>query len=672
MGIEQLNEAIKLTKKGWVIHPLVGPNDPGSSPGKRPLLNNWQKRKKAKASELKEWFEKTDNNIGLVLGKESGIIVIDLDKLDWIDVLFPPEQKILENTLRAGRTTGRGHVYFKYTDKVGNWKFHEFGIEILGERTQVVVPPSVHKEGQQYKWQLPEGADLETFELPEFPKTAIETIKLLKKLDEKIKGCRTCFKWIISQSKDAMHGKEGRRLMLATATELKAEHVTLEEFRLFAKKVYGDDYDPARTSEEWKGVDEKKRWKCDTIRENFPEILKFCEACPKKCLDDDYIDIETMKKAIEIMTKGDPIGYILDTWNKFHSGDRPFGYVLLCSSVCSSIVASDGLPINFNGDSGGGKSHACRSMLHLIPQKWWVRRSLSDKAIFYSNSIQPNMIFFSDDTQMSDELKMIFKNSVSDFQEQIEHETVTITRKGELLKAPPRLTWWLTAVNDIGNVEVERRCLKIVVEVTPERLRIISDRLQERRQKGEEKYPEYPEVKVCRAIFKELKSKKEKVVWDFRIRFKDGLSTDTQNMIFEMLVATAFINKYQRRKNNNGEIVATREDFKTVVDNFAAVSDTQVSKLTKAELLVARYLKQVGCEVSSNTIQEAFKKSKGWVSQVMNGHKGDSGLLAKMPNVVEEDVTTKDDTESIRRKMYRFVGEWNELAVYEKIAEIIE
>lgn len=647
---------------GWVIHPLTCPKDHGQSPGKRPLLNSWQKRRKATVTELKEWFERTDNNVGLVLGTESGIIVIDLDKLDWVDVLFPPGQKILEMTLRVGRTTGRGHVYFKFTHKVGNWKFHEFGIEILGAGNQVVIPPSIHREGQQYKWQLPEGADLETFELPEVPETVIETIRLLKKLDEKIKGCRTCFKWIINQSKDAMHGKEGRRLMLATATELKSENVTLEEFRLYAKKVYGDNYDPVRTNSEWKNVDEKKRWKCITIQQNFPEVLELCKTCPKKTQDKDYIDIETTKKAIEIMTRGDPIGYILDTWNKFHSGDRQLGYVLLCSSVCSSIAASDGLAINFNGDTGGGKSHACRSMLHLIPPKWWVRRSLIDKAIFYSDSIQPDMIFFSDDVQMSDDVMMIFKNSVSDFQEQIEHETFNIQCKSEILKVPPRLTWWITAVADIGKVEVERRCLKIMLEINEQRLKIISDRLQKRRQKGEEKYPEdYPEVKICRAIFKELKSKKEKVIFNFNIKIKEGLSTDTQNNIFELLLATALINKYQRQRDDNGAIMATWEDFKLVVDNFAAVSDTQVSKLTKSELLMASYLKQVDTEVSSNTIQEYFNKSKQWVSWVMNGKNEDGGLLSKMPNVIEGDVTTKDETESVRKKMYRFVGEWNEM-----------
>lgn len=656
-----------------MIHPLAGPKDTGNSLGKRPLLDSWQKRKKATATDLKEWFEKTNNNVGLVLGKESGIIVVDLDKLDWIDVIFPPEQKILEKTVRAGRIAGRGHFYFKFTDKIGNWKFHEFGIEILGEGNQVVVPPSIHREGQQYQWQLPEGADLETFEVPELPDHVIETIRLLKKLDEKIKGCRKCFRWIINQSRDTIHGKEGRRLMLATATELKAQQVTLEEFRLYAKKVYGDDYNPRRTSEEWKNVNEKKTWKCDTIRQNFPVVLELCKTCFKKSPDIDDTDIETTKKAIEIMTKGDPIGYILDTWNKFHSGDRPFGYVLLCSSLCSSIVASDGLAINFNGDSGGGKSHACRSMLHLIPQKWWMQRSQSDEAIFYSDSVRPDMILFSDDVQMSDDLMMIFKNSVSDFQEQIEHETVNILRKSEVLKAPPRLTWWFAAVTNMGNDEIERRCLKIAIEVNEQRFKTISDRLQKRRQKGEEKYPEdYPEVKICRAIFRELKSKKEKVIFNFNIKFKDGLSTDTQNMIFEVLLATALINKYQRQRDYDGAIMAAKEDFKTVVDNFAAISDTQVSKLTKSELLVARYLKQVGYDVSSNTIQEYFKKSKQWVSWVMNGKNGEGGLLSKMSNVIEEDVITKDETENIRKKMYRFVGGWNERAIYEKIAEIID
>lgn len=678
---ERLDAARIYTKKGWVLHPLLNPKamedgKPAISAGKRPLLKNWETRSSATDQELSDWFSDNPNsrfrysNIGLVLGRKSNLLVIDLDKLDWVNVIFPPEQKASENTIKAGRISGRGHIYFKFTDKIKNCKLHDFGIEVLSEGAQVVVPPSTHKEGQQYKWQLPEGTVIETVEPSELPATSIEALKLLQSLEGKVKACRPCFKWVINQSKDPMHGTTGRRLMLATATEMKAEKVTLPEMRLYLKKVYGEKYDAARTAEEWKNVNENKRWQCNTIRENFPEFERMCENCPKKVLDRDYIDLEIVKKAKEIMSTGDPINYILDTWNKFHAGDRPLGFILMCSAVCSSIENSDGLPVNFNGDSGGGKSHASRSMLHLIPQKYWIKRSISNKALFYTDSVKPDMIFFSDDAQMSDDFKMIFKNSVSDFQESVEHETVSIQRKSELLKAPPRLSWWLTSVTDIGNEEVERRCVKINVEVSEQRKQLISDRLQKRRQSGEAKYPEdIPEVKVCRAIFKELKSKREKVVWDFPIYFRKDVSLDTQNIVYELLIGTALINKYRRERTEDGAILASREDFKLVIGNFAAISDTQQSKLTKAELLVARYLKQVE-EASGNTIQGYFNKSRGWVTRIMNGRNGDGGLLEKLPNITLEDVTTKDETESIRKQVYRFVGEWDEFACYEKVATI--
>jgi len=95
--------------------------------------------------------------------------------------------------------------------------------------------------------------------------------------------------------------------------------------------------------------------------------MNLCETCFKKSVNE-HIDLETEKKAIEIMTKGDLEGYILDTWNRFHSVTGHLGTLLLCSSVGSNIHASDGLSIT----SMGFKRvilDACRSMLHLIPQK---------------------------------------------------------------------------------------------------------------------------------------------------------------------------------------------------------------------------------------------------------------------------------------------------------------
>jgi len=376
-------------------------------------------------------------------------------------------------------------------------------------------------------------------------------------------------------------------------------------------------------------------------------------------------------EANRIMEEGDPIRFIIDAWNRFHTGDSPFGYVLLCSAVCGSVEASDGLPINFNGDSGGGKSHACRSMLHLIPKKMWIRRSLSNKALFYSASIQPGMIFFSDDVEMSEEMRTIFKNSVSDFQEQIEHETVDIHRQSQILRAPPRLTWWLTAVTDIGDAQMERRCLKIAIDLTEERKKAIAERFLARKKMGEQKYPEHQDVMVCREIFKELRSRKEKVIFDFDISFRQDADINTQSIVYELLCATALINKHQRQRTPEGAVIAERKDFQLAVDMFSKISDTQVTKLTKNELLVARFLHQEKL-ASSNTIQTSLKKSKAWVSYILNGRGGKAGLLSKMSQIVEDDISVREDTETTRKKEYRFVGEWDPLAIYDKIAMVKE
>lgn len=668
MGIEILSEARKYTARGWVVHPLSPPEvnntAPSQSAGKKPLLLNWSARKQATDEELIKWFEKTDNNIGLVCGKESDIIVIDLDKLDWLGALAPAEENLIETTLMAGRTTGRGHVYFKYDASIKNLKLHSMGIEILSDGSNVVLSPSVHHSGEQYKWK-------KSINLAKFPKTIKKNIELLKSFDGKANACRPCIKNIVYSSNDAMHGTEGRRLMLMVSTELKSQKVTEAEMLLYARKVYGDKFDEDRTKTEYRNCDETKTWKCDTIRNEFPVIAKSCSECPLKQLDKDYIDVATKEKAIDIMQNGNPIDYILQTWNKIHVGDLSFGFVLMCSSLSAAIKNSDGIQINFNGDSGGGKSHACRTMLHLMPKKYWSKKSVSNKALFYSNSIRSGMILFSDDVILSDDLKMIYKNSVSDFQEEIEHETVDIQRKAVTLRVASRLTWWLTAVNDPGNNEVERRNLKIVIDVNKERSKTISSRLWERKAKCEAKYPDYPEIFVCRAIFDNLRSTQESVVIPYKIKFKDEISLDTQNIVYELIYSTTLINKYKRDKTPEGEIISTPDDFNLVIHHFAKISDTQISKLTKGELKVAQYMKTLnGGTVTSDLLQDKFGKSKGWVSQVFNGKNGEGGLLQKLSNIVEDDVTTKDEDESIRKKEYRFVGTWDEFSMYEKVAEI--
>jgi len=63
-------------------------------------------------------------------------------------------------------------------------------------------------------------------------------------------------------------------------------------------------------------------------------------------------------RALEILRFGDPIGFILDTFNTQHVGDRDVGEGLLLGTASQSVLNSLGIPSKLTGDSGKGKSHA--------------------------------------------------------------------------------------------------------------------------------------------------------------------------------------------------------------------------------------------------------------------------------------------------------------------------
>lgn len=147
------------TARGWVIHPLSSPKDNGNSPGKKPLLKDWQKLQ-ATPTDIEKYIQQ-GCNIGLVCGKNSGVTVIDLDSMMFADDLF---KGVESTTLKSQRTEGRGHVCFKYNHALSSQKHSNLGIEILNDRNNAVLPPSIHKSGDTYRWLNP---DTPLIEMPE-------------------------------------------------------------------------------------------------------------------------------------------------------------------------------------------------------------------------------------------------------------------------------------------------------------------------------------------------------------------------------------------------------------------------------------------------------------------------------------------------------------------------
>lgn len=163
-AVDILTHALAHAERGWRVHPVKR--------DKRPILKEWQHRATCNAEQITQWWsEHKSAGVGIATGRESNIVVVDLDiKHDGIE-RFKDLQKRLGRvppTVTVKTPTGGLHLYFKYpTDcDIGNRAAlcGIKGIDVRGEGGYVVAPPSEHPDGGRYEWGT---ANDEIAELPE-------------------------------------------------------------------------------------------------------------------------------------------------------------------------------------------------------------------------------------------------------------------------------------------------------------------------------------------------------------------------------------------------------------------------------------------------------------------------------------------------------------------------
>lgn len=141
---------------------------------KKPLIE-WKlyQTKKASEEQIREWFSNPEANIGIVTGKISNLVVLDID----------PRHGGIEEEFKGIKTvksaTGGGgwHYYFQYEEGIQNAANINPGIDVRGEGGYVIAPPSSHISGKKYEWVIPPSKTNSFAKLPNFVKEWIHTQK---------------------------------------------------------------------------------------------------------------------------------------------------------------------------------------------------------------------------------------------------------------------------------------------------------------------------------------------------------------------------------------------------------------------------------------------------------------------------------------------------------------
>jgi uncharacterized protein YdaU (DUF1376 family) len=160
-----LEAALTYAERGWLVLPLhaaVGGactcGKPCSSPGKHPRTKNGLKDATTSREQVRKWWTLwPDSNVGILTGRKSGLLVIDVDDKNGakgsesLAALAAPHKQPLDTYTVS---TGNGkHLYFRYPEcaviknTVGTLGS---GLDVRSDNGYVVAPPSLHVNTRHY------------------------------------------------------------------------------------------------------------------------------------------------------------------------------------------------------------------------------------------------------------------------------------------------------------------------------------------------------------------------------------------------------------------------------------------------------------------------------------------------------------------------------------------
>lgn len=183
-----LEHALEYARLGLRVLPLhyitaagqCSCGDPNcTSPGKHPMTRTGVKSATTDETMIRRWWEAApEANIGIATGAESGVWVLDVDeKSGGYESLMKLLEKYgdFSDTWKASTGGGGTHIYFRHpglnvANAVGKVAR---GIDVRGDGGYVVAPPSNHKSGRSYSWDVEPGFN----ELMDAPQQLLEDMK---------------------------------------------------------------------------------------------------------------------------------------------------------------------------------------------------------------------------------------------------------------------------------------------------------------------------------------------------------------------------------------------------------------------------------------------------------------------------------------------------------------
>lgn len=387
-------------------------------------------------------------------------------------------------------------------------------------------------------------------------------------------------------------------------------------------------------------------------------------------------DPNIREQALKILVHGDPVEYLRSVFHKIHIGDDAGFYGLTASFGCQLTANTDGLQPSFTGKSGGGKTDICLAYFHLLPDEFKRRGSFSNMSLFYEPLSTGTVIMMDDAQNLTDDYKDMIKQATSHYQEPYSRLTVK-QQTSVALSLPARPVFLLTSVDGAFQDQILNRQLALTVDETSDQDMRVMDATLSRYKTGRPKFPETEEVKICREMWRILKTSLPVfVAIPFNIEWQRPENRRNLTQFMDTIAGFAAVMQFQRERDANNCIIAKKSDGELARDKvWSSISRSQVSKLTGPQIDVLRTIYTAGDhDTLTNTralarpdVQRILNWPSSKLSRAVHGIKGEGGLEDKWPSFYIQNVTRKEGNKIIQYQVFYLAGEFDVISQFQDI-----
>jgi len=328
---------------------------------------------------------------------------------------------------------------------------------------------------------------------------------------------------------------------------------------------------------------------------------------------------EARLEARGIIERGETYNYIYNVWQKKVEGNPCLGKSLIISRGVQSCLNSKGIHIYAHGKPGQGKSHGMEVAVELLPETLVKDGDVSPKVLYYMQNnglLLPATTLLLDDLDLNNPLSALFKRVTTKFQKGAGHRVVFDAEVFEL-KLPPRIAIWTNSVDFQGDEQHRDRYLDIPIDEN-QTAKIIEYMKQEDQNPPTDELKEF-ETAVCKELFIDLASKTFVVEIPFTDKIDFPISENTRGYgIFSDLIKGLAALRYSTRKiNDQGHLLADREDFNEAKALYEGLSGHSEQKYATSERKVLKAIIDLGYTASIDQLHKETGLSESRLRDIL-------------------------------------------------------